>query len=133
MTKRRKMPRRKAKPTEQNRDWRRNFVAPLIAPAPTKKRSDQRQVGGEHYKTANPAMQHWNLVVAMGWDYFTSQATKYLFRWPYKGNVEDLKKARHFLDKLIELVEAGWLPDWKGSDAWSEPGCDPTGRYTNQD
>ena len=29
-------------------------------------------------------------------------AMKYLFRWQYKNGVEDLKKARWYIDKLIE-------------------------------
>jgi hypothetical protein len=28
---------------------------------------------------------------------------KYVSRWKNKGGLEDLKKARHYLDKLIEL------------------------------
>jgi hypothetical protein len=28
---------------------------------------------------------------------------KYVTRWRQKGGVEDLRKARHYLDKLIEL------------------------------
>jgi hypothetical protein len=28
---------------------------------------------------------------------------KYVSRWKSKGGLEDLKKARHYLDKLIEL------------------------------
>jgi hypothetical protein len=31
---------------------------------------------------------------------------KYLTRWKNKNGVEDLKKARHFIDKLIELEAA---------------------------
>ncbi len=93
--------------------------------------SDNVQIGGSHYKCADPAQQHWNMVVAHGWDYFTAQVTKYLFRWPYKGNVDDLKKARHFLDKLIELVENGWLPDWKASDRWNPEA--PGKPYVKQD
>lgn len=91
---------------------------PRKLPATPKLGADKVQVGGSHYKTGNDAQQHWNLVVAYGWDYFTSQCIKYLFRWPYKGQVSDLKKARHFLDKLIELVENGWIPDWKTSELW---------------
>lgn len=32
-------------------------------------------------------------------------AMKYLFRWQYKNGVEDLKKARWYIDKLIEIQE----------------------------
>jgi hypothetical protein len=44
------------------------------------------------------------------WDYFQGQITKYLMRWKFKHEtheqrMEDLKKARHFLDKYIELQD----------------------------
>lgn len=32
-------------------------------------------------------------------------AMKYLFRWQFKNGVEDLKKARWYIDKLIEIWE----------------------------
>lgn len=34
--------------------------------------------------------------------YLVGTVVKYLFRYPHKNGVEDLKKARWFLDKLIE-------------------------------
>ena len=30
---------------------------------------------------------------------------KYLWRWPYKNGLEDLKKARWYLDRLIKELE----------------------------
>ena len=69
--------------------------------------ADKRQEGGRHYKAANPSQEHWNLVVAYGWDYFTAQVIKYMMRWEKKGGIQDLKKARHFLDKLIEIQDVG--------------------------
>lgn len=71
--------------------------------------ANDRQEGGNHYKQVN-APQHWDLVVAYQWDYFQSQITKYLMRWKSKHptnekKLEDLKKARHFLDKYIENYE----------------------------
>lgn len=68
-------------------------------------RADERQVGGAHYKD-DGAYEHWNVVAALGWDYFTGQITKYLWRWRRKGGVGDLKKAAHFLQKYIEIEEA---------------------------
>jgi hypothetical protein len=32
-------------------------------------------------------------------------AVKYLSRWRKKGGMQDLHKARHYIDKLIELEE----------------------------
>lgn len=60
------------------------------------------QVGGNHYVT-HGGLQHWDVVHKFNLDYFQGQITKYVMRWKDKGGVEDLKKARHFLDKYIEL------------------------------
>lgn len=65
-------------------------------------KANDRQVGGGHYKT--PGLpEHWDLVGMFGWDYFQGQITKYLMRWRKKNGLEDLEKARHYLDKYIEL------------------------------
>lgn len=47
--------------------------------------------------------------------YVRGNAMKYLWRYPFKGSpVSDLKKARVYLDWLIESVEEGLsCPDWK--------------------
>lgn len=66
--------------------------------------ANDRQVGGDHYKTGG--LQHWDLVQMFQWDYFQGQITKYLMRWRKKNGLEDLEKARHYLDKYIE-VERG--------------------------
>ena len=64
--------------------------------------ANKRQVGGKHYQTE---IQHWDWVWANNLDYFQGQITKYVCRWKEKGGLVDLEKARHFLDKYIELVE----------------------------
>ena len=35
-------------------------------------------------------------------DYLTASVQKYLARWRFKNGIDDLRKARWFLDKLIE-------------------------------
>ena len=35
----------------------------------------------------------------------TAQVIKYIWRWKWKNGVEDLKKARWYLDKLIGRVD----------------------------
>lgn len=72
-------------------------------------KANDTQVGGTHYAQEDKP-QHWDLVQMFGWDYFQGQITKYLMRWKFKhptpeGRLEDLKKARHFLDKYIEIEE----------------------------
>lgn len=39
----------------------------------------------------------------------TANVLKYLWRWKEKNGVEDLKKAKWYLDKLIQSAEAGNL------------------------
>ena len=71
-------------------------------------RVDHRQVGGEHYHTKS--IQPWDAMAA--WftrdeyrGFLKGNAIKYLAREREKGRTEDLKKARHYLDKLIEFDE----------------------------
>ena len=59
------------------------------------------QVAGSHYKTQ--AIQPWDYVAANGLGFFEGNVVKYVTRWRDKGGVEDLRKARHYIDKLIEL------------------------------
>ena len=59
------------------------------------------QHGGTHYK--EKSVQPWDYIAANGLGYFEGNVVKYVSRWRDKGGVEDLRKARHYLDKLIEL------------------------------
>lgn len=69
--------------------------------------ANDRQEGGNHYRQhGETGEQHWDRVARLGLDYFQACITKYVERWKDKGGVLDLKKARHFLDKYIELQEA---------------------------
>jgi hypothetical protein len=70
--------------------------------------ANDRQVGGEHYKTDN-GLQHWDIVDIFNLGYFEGQITKYLFRWKKKGGIKDLEKAQHFLEKYIEIEKAKLL------------------------
>ena len=68
------------------------------------RRANGRQVGGEHYKTGDfqvwDAWHHWKL------NPFQAVVLKYVVRYRNKGGVEDLRKAIHYLEKLIELEDA---------------------------
>lgn len=47
------------------------------------------------------------VIEALGLGYHDGNALKYLWRWRSKGNgVEDLKKARWYLDRLIQRMES---------------------------
>lgn len=62
---------------------------------------DMKQVGGSHY--SKHKVQPWDYIYANNLCYFTGNCVKYVSRWRDKGGVEDLKKAIHYLEKLIEL------------------------------
>ena len=63
------------------------------------------QVGGQHY-AAKP-IQPWDFIAANALGYFEGNVVKYLSRWRDKGGVQDLHKAAHYLQKLIEISEHG--------------------------
>lgn len=58
------------------------------------------QVGGTHYK--GMAIQPFEYIHKNGIGFAEGCVIKYVSRWRAKGGVEDLKKARHFLDLLID-------------------------------
>lgn len=61
------------------------------------------QEGGDHYKTKG--IQPVEYIMANNIGFCEGSAIKYLTRWKDKGGVGDLKKARHFIDILIESLE----------------------------
>jgi len=68
--------------------------------------ANQTQVGGTHYTTKSiqpwEAMQAW-MSEEEFCGFLRGNCLKYLVRYKDKGGVEDLRKARHYLDKLIEM------------------------------
>lgn len=61
------------------------------------------QVAGDHYKQFR--FETWDVIDDWGLGYFDGNAVKYLSRWRHKGGVQDLRKAQHYIAKLIELLE----------------------------
>lgn len=61
------------------------------------------QVGGNHYK--NLAIQPVEYIFKNKLGYFEGCVIKYVTRWKSKGGVQDLEKAKHFLELLIDLQE----------------------------
>lgn len=64
-------------------------------------KANETQVGGDHYKQFK--YETWDVIKDWGLGYFDGNAVKYLSRWRHKGGVNDLRKARHYIDKLIEI------------------------------
>jgi len=63
--------------------------------------ANDRQEGGSHYKTK--AIQPWDYIVANDLGFLEGSIIKYVTRYKEKNGVNDLKKAAHFLEKLIEV------------------------------
>lgn len=63
------------------------------------------QQGGEHYKKYK--IQPMQYFMANNMKYPEASIVGYVTRWREKGGTEDLKKARHTLDMIIEAVEKG--------------------------
>lgn len=63
---------------------------------------NDRQVGGSHYRTKS-ARQCWDYIEDSGIGYLEGTAIAYLARHRQKNGVEDLRKARHFVEKLIDI------------------------------
>ena len=65
------------------------------------KTTNDIQYGGDHYKQLG--IQVWDYAHANRLDYFQGSIIKYITRWKDKGGIEDLQKAKHFIDKYIEV------------------------------
>ena len=70
--------------------------------APVKKALDI-QVGGNHYQ--NFAVQPAEYCIKNGLPFAEGVIIKYVSRWKLKNGVEDLKKAKHYIEMLIAHEE----------------------------
>lgn len=61
------------------------------------------QEGGSHYK--DMAIQPVEYIMRNNIGYVEGSVIKYVSRWKNKNGLEDLRKARHFLDILIAELE----------------------------
>lgn len=61
--------------------------------------ANAKQIGGKHYQRG---IQHWDYVLSKNIPYLEAQVIKYVERWDHKNGLQDLEKAGHFLQKLIE-------------------------------
>ena len=64
--------------------------------------ANARQEGGTHYKQLS--IQPWDYIVSNNLGYLEGNVVKYVTRWQTKNGVQDLLKAKHYLDKLLEIA-----------------------------
>jgi hypothetical protein len=69
------------------------------------------QVGGDHY---NIPIQPVEYILANDIGFCEGNIIKYVTRWQTRGgapNVEDLRKAKHYIELLIESQVIGYVID----------------------
>ena len=67
--------------------------------------ANEKQVAGAHYGGTGVAYQHWDIVVEHKLNYFEGQITKYVMRCRGKNGKQDLEKAKHFIEKYLEVYD----------------------------
>ena len=63
----------------------------------------RKQIGGTHY--SNLAIEPIDFITANNLGFCEGNIVKYIARWKAKNGIEDLKKARWYIDFLIESIE----------------------------
>lgn len=66
-------------------------------------KANDRQVGGDHYK--NKSVQPWDYITGNNMGYLEGCIVKYVSRYKEKNGLDDLYKAHHYLEKLIEIIK----------------------------
>lgn len=61
----------------------------------------KKQVAGSHYKEL--PIQPVEYIYRNGIGFFEGNVIKYVTRWRDKGGIDDLEKAKHYLEMLIEF------------------------------
>lgn len=75
------------------------------------------QVGGNNYKVTG--IQPIEFCMSNGLNFCQSNVVKYIFRYKTKNGREDLLKARHYIDILLEL-EYGYTHNGSNGDGEGE-------------
>tara|TARA_R110000737_G_scaffold41837_5_gene62542 strand:+ start:537 stop:899 length:363 start_codon:yes stop_codon:yes gene_type:complete len=78
--------------------------------------ANDTQIGGAHYKKGDNE-EHWDRAWRLKYDPFQYIITKWVERHKDKNGLEDLRKARHAIDKYIEVLEAEQPPPLAGASA----------------
>lgn len=63
----------------------------------------EKQIGGKHYK--KQGIQPWEYIEANGLDFFQGNVVKYVTRYKDKSGIEDLEKAKHYIEYMIEKLK----------------------------
>ena len=62
-----------------------------------------KQIGGDHYLRC--AISPWEIIERNGLGFFEANVIKYVLRYKNKNGLEDLLKAKHYIEYLINREE----------------------------
>ena len=85
---------------KKSTDW---SPAPEDIEVMKKEKASETQIGGSHY--SNMAIQPTEFIHKNGLSFIQGNVIKYVCRYKDKGGIEDLNKAKHYIDLLIEFEE----------------------------
>lgn len=88
--------------------------------------SFSRQVGGNHY--ADYAIQPLEFCVKNNIPFLEGNVIKYICRWRNKNGIQDLEKAKHYIEMLIELEKAN-----DDSIKWTDKSVQDLRNYNRDD
>lgn len=77
------------------------FPCPPTAKPTNEGVANDKQFGGQHYKQFK--IQPWDFIAKNDIGYLAGDAIVYIARYKEKNGIEDLRKAIHFIEKLIEV------------------------------
>jgi hypothetical protein len=85
--------------------------------------ANSKQIGGNHYKEGgtwkDQTIQCWDYIAANNLGYLEGNIIKYVSRYKTKNGMEDLLKAQHYLEKLIEVTKNGRMDSYGDAGAKS--------------
>lgn len=63
---------------------------------------EDKVVNPKHY---TKGIEVWDFIASKEMSFMEGNIVKYVSRWKDKNGIEDLKKAKQYLDKLIDIEE----------------------------
>jgi methyl coenzyme M reductase subunit C-like uncharacterized protein (methanogenesis marker protein 7) len=74
------------------------------------------------YYDGKKGIQPFDIIDAFGLDFYEGNVIKYICRWRKKDGIQDLRKARDYIDEIInraEDAEQAAEDDWAEQHFWS--------------
>ena len=66
------------------------------------RKNEEEMINPSHYHKSGLGIEPLDYIIANKMDFLQGNIVKYVTRFPFKNGLEDLIKAKKYLDKLIE-------------------------------